>query len=177
MRRTCDAHGCLPGCGLRCGLVGRLTAHSLDTSEARARQDDRNRYVCLVLPCARASHCVRTSGAICGRWSVSYRVPLPVATRWRHLYGEGGLFPVSSFEMARVGRSLARNLRRGSSTFGWVLSELAVGLGADARCWPWGAGRTAMQDGCRRGVVQCSVEKRSGEKKEMREKRVLSSAP
>lgn len=34
-----------------------------------------------------------------------------------------------------------------------------------------------MQDGCRRGVVQCSVEKRSGEKKEMREKRVLSSAP
>src|SRR6187551_1302312 len=83
---------------------------SLDTSEARARQDDRNRYV--LGAAMREGYPLRTylELGICD--GGPYRtdlVPLPVATRWRHLYGEGGLFPVSRW---RVGRSLARRLRR-----------------------------------------------------------------
>lgn len=143
---------------------GSLTRHL--RGERPTGRHDRNRHVCAWCCHARG----RATAYVPLELSVTcdggpYRTEypgLPVATRWR-----GGA--VSSFQFrdgacwTKLGPQVEARSRR--STSGWVLYELAVGLGADARCWPRGAGRTAMQDGCGRGVVQCSVEKRSGEKR------------
>ncbi|KAK1834725.1 hypothetical protein QBC39DRAFT_342684 [Podospora conica] len=101
--------------------------------------------LCLVLPCARATHCVRTSELSYPiRDGGPYRteqVPVLFPSQHGETWAEGW--------RVEGGSEVARRLS------GWCLSwrmVLDVGLGMQGDC------ETAMQEGCRRGVVQCGKE-------------------
>lgn len=166
---------------------GSLTRHL--RGERPTGRHDRNRHVCAWCCHARGratAYVPLELSVTCdgGPYRTEY-LGLPVATRWRG----GGLFPVSSFAMARVGRSLARRLRRGPvarrlggcclswrSAWGQML-DVGLGVQGELRCKTaagvglcsavWKRGRVKRGNAGEAGLVHTRVSP----------SRVASSAP